>query len=41
MLIRVVDMTHGWVQMTAWSGAARSALKDVAGDLKALAYPSC
>ena len=33
-------MTHGWVQMTAWSEAAQSAVKDVASDVKALAYRS-
>ena len=33
-------MTHGWVQMTAWSEGAQSAVKEVAGDIKALAYGS-
>jgi acetyl esterase/lipase len=31
-------MTHGWLQMTAWSGEARDAVKDVAGDLKKFTY---
>lgn len=33
-------MTHGWVQMTAWSEAAQSAVKDAAEDIKALIYRS-
>ncbi|KAF2996921.1 hypothetical protein E8E13_006073 [Curvularia kusanoi] len=32
------DMTHGWLQMTAWSGEARRAVKDVAGDLSKVCY---
>lgn len=31
-------MTHGWLQMTAWSEAAISAVKDVAQDVHELAY---
>ncbi|KAK4501220.1 hypothetical protein PRZ48_007027 [Zasmidium cellare] len=30
--------THGWLQMTAWSDAATNAVKEVAKDVKALAY---
>lgn len=33
-------MTHGWLQMTAWSEAAVSAVNDAAGDIKKLAYGS-
>lgn len=33
-------MTHGWLQMTAWSEAAVSCVKDVAADVKRLAYGS-
>ncbi|WVR08950.1 hypothetical protein IAU60_006009 [Kwoniella sp. DSM 27419] len=32
------DMTHGWLQMTAWSDRAVSAVKDVAADVKKFAY---
>ncbi|KAF2036032.1 alpha/beta-hydrolase [Setomelanomma holmii] len=34
------DMTHGWLQMTAWSGESVGAVKDVAEDLKRLLYKS-
>lgn len=32
------DMTHGWVQMTAWSDNAVKALKEAAKDVHALAF---
>ncbi|KAL3477182.1 Alpha/Beta hydrolase protein [Aspergillus californicus] len=32
------DMTHGWLQMTAWSQTAQAAVKDVARDIKSLVY---
>ena len=32
------DMTHGWLQMGAWSDGARKAIGDVAGDLKGFCY---
>ncbi|CAN9155395.1 unnamed protein product [Alternaria alternata] len=32
------DMTHGWLQMGAWSDEARKAIGDVAGDLKVFCY---
>lgn len=31
-------MTHGWLQMTAWSEDAENAVKDVAHDVRAFAY---
>ncbi|KAK3947305.1 Alpha/Beta hydrolase protein [Pseudoneurospora amorphoporcata] len=31
------NLTHGWLQMTAWSGAAEQAVKDVAQEVKRLA----
>jgi acetyl esterase/lipase len=31
-------MTHGWLQMTAWSEDAKKAVEDVAQDLKKFAY---
>lgn len=34
------DMAHGWLQMTAWSKDAFQAVKDVAKELRALAYAS-
>jgi acetyl esterase/lipase len=34
------DMTHGWLQMTAWSEEAVKAVKDVASDLKGFCYKS-
>lgn len=34
------DMTHGWLQMTAWSDRAIEAVKDVAIDIKKFAYGS-
>ena len=35
---RYDNMTHGWLQMTAWSEEARKAVDDVAGDLKGFCY---
>ena len=32
------DMTHGWLQMTAWSQAACTGVDDAAKDVRALAY---
>lgn len=32
------DMTHGWLQLTAWSEEAQKAVGDVANDLKAFCY---
>lgn len=40
VLTSTLDMTHGWLQMTAWSQAARTAVQDVAGDIKSLVYES-
>lgn len=34
------EMTHGWLQMTAWSLDAQKAVKDAAGELKRLAHGS-
>lgn len=31
-------MTHGWLQMTAWSDEAKDAVRDVAMDLKKFTY---
>lgn len=31
-------LTHGWLQMTAWSEEAKDAVKDVATDLKKFTY---
>jgi acetyl esterase/lipase len=31
-------MTHGWLQMTAWSDKVKDAVKDVATDLKKFTY---
>ena len=31
-------MTHGWLQMTAWSGDAESAVEDAASDVRKLAF---
>jgi acetyl esterase/lipase len=33
-------MTHGWLQMGAWSEEARKAISDVAEDLKKFCYGS-
>jgi acetyl esterase/lipase len=32
------DMTHEWLQMTAWSEDAVKAIEDVAADLKVFCY---
>lgn len=32
------DMTHGWLQMTAWSDAAVKAVKEAAKDINSLAF---
>jgi acetyl esterase/lipase len=32
------DMTHGWLQLTAWSEDAKKAVKDVAMEMKKLVY---
>jgi acetyl esterase/lipase len=32
------DMTHGWLQMTAWSGDAEKCVGDVAGALGEFVY---
>jgi acetyl esterase/lipase len=34
------DLTHGWLQMTAWSNESAGAVKDVAKDLKKFLYES-
>lgn len=32
------DMTHGWLQLTAWSDTAKMAVHDVAKDLQGFCY---
>jgi acetyl esterase/lipase len=32
------DLTHGWLQMTAWSQAARNATREVGAEVRRLLY---